>query len=149
MVIARAIHPIPFRTRPLSAVAPMVLRLKTWESRSPPNLERNRTYLSDDVREQKAPALGSAFFVMKARKPEISAQQADSREHAGHAAKPRRARANSNALAFWSLRQVGSRFRGRLVRAAEKSRVKPVSLSPVSWLAGNEPGGQHAPSTGR
>ena len=41
VVTARARHPIPSRTRPLSAVAPMVLRLKTWESRSPPNLERN------------------------------------------------------------------------------------------------------------
>ena len=41
VVIARAKHPVPSRTRPLSAVAPMVLRLKTWESRSPPNLERN------------------------------------------------------------------------------------------------------------
>ena len=41
VVIARAKHPIPSRTRPLSAAAPMVLRLKTWESRSPPNLERN------------------------------------------------------------------------------------------------------------
>ena len=41
VVIARAKHPDPFRTRPLSAVAPMVLRLKTWESRSPPNLVRN------------------------------------------------------------------------------------------------------------
>ena len=43
VVIARAKHPIPSRTRQLSAVAPMVLRLKTWESRSPPNLERNTT----------------------------------------------------------------------------------------------------------
>ncbi len=43
MAIARAKHPIPSRTRQLSAVAPMVLRLKTWESRSPPNLERNAT----------------------------------------------------------------------------------------------------------
>ena len=41
VVIARAKHPIPSRTRPLSAVAPMVLRLKTWESRSPPNLKRD------------------------------------------------------------------------------------------------------------
>ncbi len=40
VVIARAKHTIPSRTRPLSAVAPMVLRLKTWESRSPPNLVR-------------------------------------------------------------------------------------------------------------
>ena len=46
VVIARAKHPIPSRSRQLSAVAPMVLRLKTWESRSPPNLTRNTTYLS-------------------------------------------------------------------------------------------------------
>ena len=38
VAIARAKHPVPSRTRPLSAVAPMVLRLKTWESRSPPDL---------------------------------------------------------------------------------------------------------------
>ena len=41
VVIARAKHPIPSRTRQLSAVAPMVLHLKVWESRSPPNLIRN------------------------------------------------------------------------------------------------------------
>ena len=38
VVIARAKHPIPSRTRPLSAAALMVLRLKTWESKSLPNL---------------------------------------------------------------------------------------------------------------
>ena len=45
VVIARAKHPIPSRTRPLSAAAPMVLRPKTRESRSPPNLKspRNRS----------------------------------------------------------------------------------------------------------
>ena len=47
VVIARAKHPIPSRTRPLSAVAPMVLHLKVWESRSPPNLERNASLLYD------------------------------------------------------------------------------------------------------
>ena len=36
---ARGKHPVPSRTRPLSPVAPMVLRLKTWESRSPPGLQ--------------------------------------------------------------------------------------------------------------
>jgi hypothetical protein len=41
VVIADAKLPIPSRTRPISAPTPMVLRLKTWESRSPPNLERN------------------------------------------------------------------------------------------------------------
>ena len=40
---ARAKHPIPSRTRPLSAAAPMVLRPKTRESRSPPNLISPRT----------------------------------------------------------------------------------------------------------
>jgi hypothetical protein len=42
VVLARAKHPIPSRTRPLSAAAPMVLRPKTRESRSPPNLESPR-----------------------------------------------------------------------------------------------------------
>ena len=50
VVIAQAKHPDPSRTRPLSAVAPMVLRLKAWESRSLPNLERVLLYLSCDVR---------------------------------------------------------------------------------------------------
>ena len=45
VVIARAKHPVPSRTRPLSAVAPMVLRLKTWESRSPPVLVRSDTLI--------------------------------------------------------------------------------------------------------
>ena len=34
-------HPDPFRTRPLSTVALMVLHLKVWESKSPPNLINN------------------------------------------------------------------------------------------------------------
>ena len=38
VVIARSLNPIPFRTRPLNSSAPMVLRLKAWESRSPPGL---------------------------------------------------------------------------------------------------------------
>jgi hypothetical protein len=42
VVIALAKLPIPSRTRPISAITPMVLRLKTWESRSPPNLTSDR-----------------------------------------------------------------------------------------------------------
>ena len=42
VVIARSLHPIPFRTRPLNSSAPMVLRLKTWESRSLPGLPNAR-----------------------------------------------------------------------------------------------------------
>ena len=38
VVIARVKHPAPFRTRPLSTVALMVLRLKAWESKSLPHL---------------------------------------------------------------------------------------------------------------
>ena len=47
VVIARAKHPDPFRTRPLSAAAPMVLRLKTWESRAPPNLAKTNPLYND------------------------------------------------------------------------------------------------------
>ena len=51
VIIAQAKHPAPSRTWQLSAVAPMVLRLKTWESRSLPNLVKpllNRISLNDN-----------------------------------------------------------------------------------------------------
>jgi hypothetical protein len=41
-------HPVPSRTRKLSTIAPMVLRLKAWESRSPPILV-NQTSLYRDL----------------------------------------------------------------------------------------------------
>ena len=47
VVTARGKHPIPSRTRPLSSVAPMVLRLKTWESRSPPDQYLNFSLFTD------------------------------------------------------------------------------------------------------
>ena len=40
VAFARWLDPIPSRTRPSNASAPMVLCLKTWESRSPPGLQR-------------------------------------------------------------------------------------------------------------
>ena len=43
VAMARAKHPIPSRTRKLSAAAPMVLRQKTRESRSPPDLTTTPT----------------------------------------------------------------------------------------------------------
>ena len=46
VAIARAKHPVPSRTRKLSAAAAMVLRLKTWESSSPPNLAKSQTSLT-------------------------------------------------------------------------------------------------------
>jgi hypothetical protein len=36
VALARGSHPVPSRTRKLSPSAPMVLRLRPWESRSPP-----------------------------------------------------------------------------------------------------------------
>ena len=39
VAMARSPNPIPFRTRPLNSSAPMVLRLKTRESRTPPGLQ--------------------------------------------------------------------------------------------------------------
>jgi hypothetical protein len=40
VALARSLNPIPSRTRPLNSSAPMVLCLKTWESRSSPGLQR-------------------------------------------------------------------------------------------------------------
>jgi hypothetical protein len=42
---AKRSDPIPSRTRPSNASAPMVLCLKTWESRSSPGLQRTTSFL--------------------------------------------------------------------------------------------------------
>ena len=42
VALARRSDPIPSRTRPSNASAPMVLCLKTWESRSSPGLQRTK-----------------------------------------------------------------------------------------------------------
>ena len=76
VVIAQVKHPVPSRTRQLSTVAPMVLRLKAWESRSPPNLVRNwvsaqvalravahkELYLSNAMFNTELPPFGAVFF---------------------------------------------------------------------------------------
>ena len=48
-------HPIPSRTRQLSTVALMVLRLKTWESKSLPDLIRNILDILSNVDRYKKP----------------------------------------------------------------------------------------------
>ena len=42
VTMAERLNPIPSRTRPLNAPAPMVLHLKVWESRSLPGLRNMR-----------------------------------------------------------------------------------------------------------
>ena len=44
VAIASCPNPIPFRTRPLNGSAPMIVRLKTRESRSLPGLPRTMAY---------------------------------------------------------------------------------------------------------
>jgi hypothetical protein len=75
VVIAGVKLPIPSRTRPISAPTPMVLRLKTWESRSPPDLKRDTSLINDDntgptkpsdkpwrgLEQPRSPAEGTAF----------------------------------------------------------------------------------------
>src|SRR5438067_7819616 len=61
VVIAGEFHPIPFRTRPLKPPAPMVLRLKTRESRSPPGLPNTESYPPSQNKKPRAFARG--FFV--------------------------------------------------------------------------------------
>src|ERR1700704_4968227 len=47
VVVAGSLNPIPSRTRPLNFPAPMVVRLKTRESRSLPGLPRTEFPLHD------------------------------------------------------------------------------------------------------
>ena len=55
VVMARGLNPIPFRTRPLNPSAPMVLCLKTRESRSPPGLQSTSNNLSPQCPPSKKP----------------------------------------------------------------------------------------------
>ena len=50
VALARRSDPIPSRTRPSNALAPMVLCLKTWESRSSPGLQRTEIKTTEDRR---------------------------------------------------------------------------------------------------
>src|SRR6478672_9849469 len=52
VALARSPNPIPSRTRPLNSSAPMVLCLKTWESRSLPGLQKTdkRAPLNDKTK---------------------------------------------------------------------------------------------------
>ena len=65
MVLAGEFHPIPFRTRPLKPPAPMVLRVNTWESRSPPGQPRtDQNYKSRPHNVPKASCIfARGFFV--------------------------------------------------------------------------------------
>ena len=46
VVLARSLNPFPYRTRPLTSSAPMVLSLKAWKSRSLPGLPRTKNFSS-------------------------------------------------------------------------------------------------------
>ena len=65
VVIAGEFHPIPFRTRPLKPSAPMVLRLKTWESRSLPGLPRTVSPFSAALKCGPTPPFTSAYALTR------------------------------------------------------------------------------------
>ena len=61
VVTARGKLPIPSRTRTIRPVAPMVLQLKLWESRSPPILKPSSSL--NNVSIKKGRPIRAAFFV--------------------------------------------------------------------------------------
>src|ERR687885_2129803 len=66
VIIAGCPNPIPFRTRPLNASAPMVLRLKTRESRSSPGPPRPEPLFTSQTPQRPTPASGQANGVPNA-----------------------------------------------------------------------------------
>ncbi len=59
VAVARSLNPIPSRTRPLNSSAPMVLCLKTWESRSLPGLQRTMLLHRRPTHEPRSRAVSS------------------------------------------------------------------------------------------
>src|SRR5947209_20001672 len=66
VVIARSPYPIPSRTRPSNSSAPMVLSLKTWESRSLPGLRRTASPRHDRLEQD---------YVQRRRRLSLSAHE--------------------------------------------------------------------------
>src|ERR1700724_660666 len=77
VVLAGSLNPIPSRTRPLNFPAPMVVRLKTRESRSLPGLPRTEFPRSRSNREKSATEKSAAAFLRVRRSPELPMQLAD------------------------------------------------------------------------
>src|SRR5882762_671266 len=63
VVLAGSLNPIPSRTRPLNFPAPMVVRLKTRESRSLPGLPRTEFLLHDIEHENRRGSFRGGFFM--------------------------------------------------------------------------------------
>src|ERR1700704_5566290 len=66
VVVAGSLNPIPSRTRPLNFPAPMVVRLKTRESRSLPGLPRTEFLLHDIEHENRRGSFRGGFFLCPA-----------------------------------------------------------------------------------
>src|ERR1700704_6941155 len=62
VVVAGSLNPIPSRTRPLNFPAPMVVRLKTRESRSLPGLPRTEFLLHDIEHKNRRGFFRGGFF---------------------------------------------------------------------------------------
>src|SRR3954470_18170969 len=69
VAIAGGLNPIPFRTRPLNSPAPMILRLKTRESRSLPGPPKADSFFEPSrsrMVTSKTPPFGAAVLFMRA-----------------------------------------------------------------------------------
>ena len=82
MIIAKGPHPIPFRTRKLSPSAPMVLCLKTWESRSLPGFKLKIMKIASSLKSLKKRDLNSKLvkrrgkiFIINKKNPKFKARQ--------------------------------------------------------------------------
>ncbi len=75
VVIAGSLNPIPSRTRPLNSLAPMVLSLKAWKSRSLPGLPRTSILLitiDANERPSRTAAAQGPFIVARGRRGPLS-----------------------------------------------------------------------------
>ena len=98
VALARRSDPIPSRTRPSNALAPMVLCLKTWESRSSPGLQR-----TDDNTKKRF--LSTIPRRPKRRSPRIEQPKSPAHPSAGPKpapSAPRQAPFAQNPAAGWS-----------------------------------------------
>ena len=82
VIMAKVLYPIPFRTRKSSPSAPMVLCLKTWESRTLPAFKTKSMKIKSSLKSIKKRDLNSKLvrrrgrvYVINKTNPKFKARQ--------------------------------------------------------------------------
>lgn len=131
-------NPIPSRTRPLTAPAPMVLCLKTRESRSPPDLPSTYTFPRHDPNHEARPAHARRALSCSGPSMQVSLRPVRS---LGSSSSPLLEQCRRPPIGCRSRSPGGTGFTAGAVRHAGNARSAPGSAGEVGCPVVSPPPG--------